>query len=83
MDLINISVCETPNDVREWCEKNSVGTAYRFCSYIQYIDGEMVVRIFGTRKYKKLGVKIGEVMRHSTGDSSTIIKNLSLSSIFF
>ena len=76
MDLKNICVDPLPRDVVDWCEQNSIGTAHRFCAYLEYIDGEIVERVFGTRRYKKFGVKISEVMRHSTGDSSRIVRNL-------
>lgn len=72
MNLMEISVEEIPEAVRVWCEKNSSRTGFCFGSYLEYIDGEIVERTFATRHYKK-GVKIHEVMRDCTGNSSSFI----------
>ena len=76
MDLRTIRVDPLPTGVVDWCEKNSVNTAFRFCAYLEYIDGEMVERVFGTRRYKKTGARISEVLRACTGKSNIIVKNL-------
>lgn len=76
MDLTKIRGVAIPREVKEWCEKNSENRSFRYCSFLSYKNGEIVERIFGTRRYKTEGVKIGEVMRHSTGGSSVIVRNL-------
>lgn len=77
MDLSKVCGNNIPIEVVEWCEKNASNTAYRFCSYLEYIKGEVVERSFGCRRYKKYGVKITEVLRSATGEKSAVItKNL-------
>lgn len=77
MDLSKVCGNNIPPEVAEWCKKNASNTAYRFCSYLEYIKGEVVERSFGCRRYKKCGVKITEVLRSATGEKSAVItKNL-------
>lgn len=74
MDLRRISG-EIPQEVKEWSESHADGKKH-FASYLQYVDGEIVERVFATRLYSGKGVKITEVYRNSTGNSAPIYKNL-------
>lgn len=74
MDLKNISK-DIPQIVIDWAEKNAV-TNKSFVSVLNYRDGEVIERTFATRRYKKDGVKITEVRRRATGETATLVKNL-------
>jgi hypothetical protein len=73
MDLKKIKVEEIPGAVRDWCEEHTSSTSFTFAAYLEYIDGEIVERIFGSRRYKRDGVKIHEVIRDCTGERNNII----------
>lgn len=66
---------EIPSAVREWCESHVSG-GKTFASYLEYVEGEIVERIFAARKYKQDGLLITEVIRESTGNCRTVCRNL-------
>lgn len=74
MELWKISG-EIPQKVIDWCNAHADGKKH-FASFLQYVDGEIVERVFATRLYKGKGVMITEVFRQSTGDSKPLFKNL-------
>ncbi len=75
MDLTKIEN-DIPRLVREWGEENAPNTCFAFVSVLEYLDGEIVERAFGLRRYAKKGVQITEVRRRSTGDKTIFVKNL-------
>lgn len=75
MDLKTVCGLDIPQEVREWCKNHSDGRKH-FASFLQYIDGEIVERVFATRLYKGKGLHITEVYRNSTGKSAPVYKNL-------
>lgn len=78
MDLRTVCGLDIPQEVSEWCER-CVGTQKRFASYLQYIDGEIVERVFAARLYKGKGLRITEVFRDATGKAAPVLKNLTYS----
>jgi hypothetical protein len=77
MNLAKIKVEKFPKRVLDFCEETAVNTSSRFCAYLEYINGEIVERSFGYRRYAKHGVRITEVLRCATGSGSpTISRNL-------
>ena len=76
MDLRMIKVVEIPEDVRAYAEAHAPNTTFLFAVYLEYIDGEVVERMFGIRRYAKKGVRITEVFRRATGNARSITKNL-------
>ena len=73
MDLTKIKVEEIPAEVATWCEAHANNTSYTYGAYYQYIRGEVVERIFASRRFKKHGVRIREVSRCATGHKSVHI----------
>lgn len=79
MDLRKIND-KIPKEIIKWAEVNAESNRHKFASYIVYRYGEIVERIFATRKYSKGGVKITEVIRRDTsGRSRSITKNMTFS----
>ena len=76
MDLRMIKVESIPEDVSTYAEAHATHTTFLFAAYLEYIDGEVVERIFGARRYAKKGVRITEVFRRATGGARAITKNL-------
>lgn len=76
MDLSKIKVKEIPNEVRKWCEDNATFTSFEYGAYYQHIRGEIVERMFVTRRYKKYGIRIREVERSATGKSTPVVRDL-------
>lgn len=76
MKLSTLRCKEIPTAVSRWCEDNASSTGYTYASYLEYIRGEVVERIFASRRFKKDGVKIHEVIRCATGKSATIARDL-------
>ena len=76
MKLSTLRLKEIPAAIRCWCEDHASSTGYTYASYLEYVRGEMVERIFASRNFKKSGVKIHEVVRRATGNSSTIARDL-------
>ena len=72
MDLTRIKVKEIPTEVRDWCETHAHGTDVTYVAWLEYKRGEIIERIFATRKYSK-GLKIREVLRAATGGKSRMI----------
>ena len=71
-----------PKEIIAWAEESAESTRSKFASYIVYRYGEIVERIFATRKYSRGGVKITEVIRRDTsGRSRTITKNMTYSQL--
>lgn len=76
MDLSKIKVIEIPNEVKTWCEEHASTTGFTYGAYYEYIHGEVVERIFATRRYKKDGVRIREVVRYATGKSAAVARDI-------
>ena len=76
MDLTKIKVEELPPAVVEWCESNANNTRFTYAAWLEYMHGEVVERIFATRRYSKKGVKIREILRHATGSSPAVVRDL-------
>ena len=76
MDLRMINVESIPEEVKAYAEVNAPNTTFLFAAYLEYIDGEVVERTFGIRRYAKKGVRITEVFRRTTGKARSITKNL-------
>ena len=73
MDLSKIMVNDIPEEVTVWCDTHASNTAFTYGAYYEYIRGEVVERIFATRRYKKYGVRIREISRCATGHKSAHI----------
>lgn len=67
---------DIPEEVRQWGEEHASSTGYTFASIICYVEGEIIERAFGMRRYKKHGVMITEVRRRATGGSRACVKNI-------
>ena len=76
MDLTKIKVKEIPDEVKQWCEVHATTTSFTYGAYFEYIRGEIVERTFVTRLYTKYGVRIREIIRHATGKSATVARDL-------
>ena len=70
MNLEKIKVKDIPEQVKVWCEDNANNTAFTYGAYYEYICGEVIQRIFATRRYNRYGVRIREVSRAATGHKS-------------
>lgn len=78
MDLRTVRGLDVPQKVREWANECADGKKH-FASYLEYIDGEIVERVFAARSYKGKGLRITEVYRNATGTVSPVVKNLTYS----
>ena len=76
MDLSKIKVKEIPEEVKQWCEAHASTTGFTYGAYFEYIKGEVVKRLFATRRYTKHGVRIREIARYGTGKSATIARDI-------
>lgn len=76
MDLQKIKVKEIPEEVKQWCEAHASTTGFTYGAYFEYIKGEVVERLFATRRYTKHGVRIREVARYGTGKSFAIARDI-------
>ena len=78
MDVRTIRGLDIPSQVKKWCDEH-VNQGKYFVSYIEYIDGEILERVFASRRYKGKGVAITEVYRDATGSTAPAYKNLTYS----
>lgn len=70
MNLEKIKVKDIPEQVKVWCEAHASTTGFTYGAYYEYICGEVIQRIFATRRYNRYGVRIREVSRAATGHKS-------------
>ena len=78
MDLRNVRGLDIPQEVKEWCEEK-VDNHKCFVSFLEYVDGEILERVFASRRYKGKGLAITEIYRDSTGVTAPVYKNLTYS----
>lgn len=64
-----------PGEIWNWAIDNAGGTS-KFVNYIEYREGEVVLRIFAVQHKKRDVVRATEVMRRATGTEESVVKNL-------
>lgn len=74
MELRKISN-NIPQMIYDWAEVNAASNK-QFVSMLSYLDGEMIERAFGVKRYKNKGIRVTEVRRRSTAEGYTLVKNL-------